>query len=81
MGFFTKRSEKTDVELLEQKSNNIVSVFTRTIAELKSVNEEISESAEQKETLKRQLEQELAKLDYIKVSNEKVISKIERILE
>lgn len=79
MAFFSK--PKTEVERLQTKSSNILDVFTKTVNELKSVNDEIQTSRE--ETISRisQLELDLSSLNETRVKNESVILKIEKILE
>ena len=76
--FFTKR-DKT--ELLQKKSKNIISVFTRTVEELKVVNQEIDETVKEKQAIMLQLQQESFALDMTKAGNEKIISNIEKILQ
>jgi hypothetical protein len=81
MGLFGKRQQLSDVEQLAEKSKNVVNVFTQTVVELKAINESISTLYEEKEQCKLQLEREQAALDYNRVSNSKIIGKIEKILE
>ena len=66
---------------LQTKSTSIVDVFTKTVSDLKAVNEQAT--AEEKERLeeKAKIDEELAKLGAIKADNQKVIEKIGKIFE
>lgn len=69
------------VEYLKKKSNSILDVFTKTVSELTSVNEEITSVSEEKATEKARLEADLAILSLQKDENNRVIKKIEQIFQ
>lgn len=70
----------TKVESLRKKSESIVSIFTKTVNDLKIVNTETQAASDAKSAEIIKLQQEVTELESIKLSNEKVISKIETIL-
>lgn len=70
----------TKVENLRKKSESIVSIFTKTVNDLKAVNTETQAASDVKNAEIVKLQQEVTDLEAIKSSNEKVISKIETIL-
>lgn len=72
---------KESVDKLHEHSQDIQDVFTKTIEGLQSVNSRLDEHAAEKETAKKKLEDELAKMSVLKAKNEKVISKISKIFE
>ena len=75
MAFFASK-----VTNLRKKSDSIISIFTKTVNELKTVNAEADSISDVKNAEIAKLQQEVTDLDAIKASNEKVISKIETIL-
>lgn len=75
MAFFASK-----VTNLRKKSDSIISIFTKTVNELKTVNAEADSISDVKNAEIAKLQQEVTELDAIKASNEKVISKIETIL-
>lgn len=74
-------SSKTDVSKLLQKSSNIVNVFTKTVNDLKEVNEQIETAMEEKQEERKRLETDITTLDTLKSTHVKVISKITSIFE
>jgi len=81
MGLFSKKPKKTGVELLQEKSKNVVNVFTQTVDELRSINEDVRTSVEELATAKAQIEKDICELNTLQQSNEKVIFNIQKIME
>jgi vacuolar-type H+-ATPase subunit D/Vma8 len=81
MSWFSKTPEKSDVQLLKEKSDNITFVFRQTAEDLKAVNKEIDEARKQKLELIEQLKEEAAQLYFTGTKNLSIIEKIENILE
>lgn len=81
MGLFSKKPKKTGVELLQDKSNNIKNVFTKTITDLQEVNEDIAENVDEMQVTKLQLEKDIESLNQLRSGNEKVIFNIQKIME
>lgn len=77
MGIF----KSSTVASLQTKSKSIVDVFTKTVTELKSVNSEVDKLSNEKSEQRNKLDQELVELSEVKASNERIVSKIEKILE
>ena len=75
--FLTDRTNH--VEKLRSQSNNILNVFTQTINGLQSVNNDVDQHVQAKTDQKTKLEQELADLNDIKVSNTQTIEKLSKI--
>lgn len=74
-------NNKTNLQRLQQKSQNIVDVFTKTKLDLKDVNDQITEE-------KKKIGEELARLmkeqdDLVKMeeSNERIIANIDKFFE
>lgn len=80
MGWFSKK-EKNDVELFQEKSKNVVNIFTRTVDELRAINEAVGASVEEKYAIKCQLEKDISDLNTLRQGNEKVIFNIQKIME
>jgi len=78
--WFNSKPQDSVLEL-QDRSKNVVDVFTRTVEDLKQINHDIQNLSEKKEQEKAKLEGELATLDGQKVSNNKVIEKINKIFE
>ena len=72
---------KNPVESVAKKSAKILDVFTSTVNELKTVNNEINGHISTHEDEKRKIEENLRSLNQTKEDNNKVISKIEKIFE
>lgn len=81
MGLFSKKPKKTGVELLQEKSKNVVNVFTQTVDELRSINEDVRTSVDELATAKAQIEKDICELNTLQQSNEKVIFNIQKIME
>ena len=81
MGFFSKKPQKSVVELLTEKSTNVVNVFTRTVTELQEINTDIGESVDEMNEAKKKLEGDMESLNKVRQSNEKVIFNIQKIME
>lgn len=64
------------VESLKQKSDNVVNVFAKTITDLERVNSQINAEIKVREDLINKLTEEGLRLDTTRISNNKVISKI-----
>lgn len=69
------------VDALKKKSNAILDVFTKTIDELNSVNQEINASVEEKAAEKARLEADMAILSLQASENQRVINKIGQIFK
>ena len=80
MGLFSSTPKKTDVELLQDRSKNIVGVFTKTVEDLRAVNEEIKTSKEEKLGIIKQHEDDVKSLDEVAAKNSNIVDKIEKIL-
>lgn len=81
MRLFSRKPEKTGVELIQEKSRNILGVFTKTVEELKEVNAEIIEASRERSEIIKQLQAEMITLEIEREKNSRVTSKIENILE
>lgn len=71
--------KKPSVAKLQQKSNNILDIFTKTANELKAVNTEISVVIADKEVEKKQIEDDITVLNSQLASNFKVLYNINKI--
>lgn len=69
------------VERLSKRSEDILSVFTKTINDLREINASVSEEVSSREIQKAKLDEELLSLNQVKVRNESVISKVTKFLE
>lgn len=72
---------KESVDKLHQNSQGILDVFTKTVEGLQQVNSRLDSHAAEKETAKKKLEEDLAKLSVLRTNNDKVIAKIGKIFE
>jgi len=81
MGFFSSKPKQTDVELLQERSRNVLGVFTKTMEDLKTVNAEIETAKTEKNQLINQLTIETQALETTMAKNSLVIDKIQKILE
>lgn len=73
---------KTDkITALENTSKGIISIFTETIDKLMKVNNEIESEIDIKQGEIAALTQDVQSLDDIKISNDKIISKVKQIIE
>lgn len=71
--------KKSRVEKLQERSGNILSVFTETVNNLKVVNEEIQAHKQEKIAEKAKIESHIEQLDAQATTNVNVITKIEKI--
>ena len=71
--------KKPSVAKLQQKSNNILDIFTKTANELKAVNTEITGVIADKEVEKKQIEDDITALNGQVLSNVKVLDNINKI--
>ena len=76
-----KLLDGNSIENLQKQSTDIVSIFTKTVEDLKTVNTHVETQEKQRIEQKAKIDAELAALSTIKVDNEKVISKISKIFE
>ena len=81
MGWFSKKVEKTTVEVLQERSSNIVNVFTKTVEELQDVNQEVGESVEILTETREQINRDIGSLNELRMKNEKIIFNIQKIME
>lgn len=73
--------KKVNVASLQEQSEKIVDVFTKTIDDLSAVNKEASELTVEKTAEIQKLETEVGVLQEIQTKNQTVISKIQKIFE
>jgi len=73
--------KKVNVASLQEQSDKIVDVFTKTIDDLSAVNKEASELTVEKTAEIQKLETEVEVLQEIQTKNQTVISKIQKIFE
>ena len=76
MALFSK-----SVSSLQTKSRDILNVFTRTVEQLKAVNSEAQALSAKKTEERNNLDKEIVELSEVQSSNERIVSKIEKILE
>jgi hypothetical protein len=74
---FTKQ---TKLQILKDKSSKIIDVFTKTVSDLTVVNQEIDQEREVKINQLQEINQELTSLNDVKTSNDKIINRINTIL-
>jgi hypothetical protein len=74
---FTKQ---TKLQILKDKSSKIIDVFTKTVSDLTVVNQEINQEREIKINQLQEINQELTSLNDVKTSNDKIINRINTIL-
>jgi hypothetical protein len=67
---------KNNVVKLQQKSDNILNVFTQTVQDLTLVNHDVEEELKAREEEIRRIQAEQDQLTIVKSSNEKMITKI-----
>lgn len=75
------KAPESAVKTLQKKSEDILSVFTKTVEELKSVNSSVDKEVSDREVQKAKIENELAELSKTKQKNEAVIYKINKFFE
>lgn len=80
MNFFQQSTERT-LEMLQKRSKNITNIFSKTMEELRLVNEDIQTLAEEKKAQKAKIESELNVLSTQEAENNNVISKLSKIFE
>jgi hypothetical protein len=73
--------KKVNVAILQEQSDQIVDVFTKTIDDLSAVNKEANELTVEKTAEIQKLETEVEVLQEIQTKNQTVISKIQKIFE
>jgi len=71
----------SQVEKLQKKSENVLSVFTKTVNDLKNINDSVEKEVAIREDEKRILEQELSALNEVRAKNNLVVSKINKFFE
>ncbi len=76
MALFSK-----SVSSLQTKSRDILNVFTRTVEQLKAVNSEAQALSAKKTEERNNLDKEIVEMSKVQSSNERIVSKIEKILE
>jgi hypothetical protein len=74
---FTKQ---TKLQILKNKSSKIIDVFTKTVSDLTIVNQEIDQEREVKINQLQEIDQEITSLNDVKTSNDKIINRINTIL-
>lgn len=74
-------SSTVTIEKLQKNSDKILSVFTKTITDLTTVNQEVDSHIEFRESEIKRINAETENLNNIKVNNQKVIDKINKIFE
>jgi hypothetical protein len=67
---------KNNVAKLQQKSDNILNVFTQTVQDLTLVNHDVEEELKAREEEIKRIQAEQEQLTIVKSSNEKMITKI-----
>ena len=80
MNIFQQSTERT-LEMLQKRSKNITNIFSKTMEELRLVNEDIQTLAEEKKAQKAKIESELNVLSTQEAENNNVISKLSKIFE
>jgi hypothetical protein len=80
MNLFQQSTERT-LEMLQKRSKNITNIFSKTMEELRLVNEDIQTLAEEKKAQKAKIESELNVLSTQEAENNNVISKLSKIFE
>jgi hypothetical protein len=80
MNLFQQSTERT-LEMLQKRSKNITNIFSKTMEELRLVNEDIQTLAEEKKAQKAKIQSELNVLSIQEAENNNVISKLSKIFE
>lgn len=80
MNLFQQSTERT-LDMLQKRSKNITNIFSKTMEELRLVNEDIQTLAEEKKAQKAKIESELNVLSTQEAENNNVISKLSKIFE
>jgi hypothetical protein len=80
MNIFQQSTERT-LDMLQKRSKNITNIFSKTMEELRLVNEDIQTLAEEKKAQKAKIESELNVLSTQEAENNNVISKLSKIFE
>lgn len=73
--------DKLKVTNLQERSKDILNVFTKTSEELQIVNNHVQVAKTQKLEEIKKLNQEVSDLDVITVGNTKIIQKVEEFLK
>ena len=71
--------KKPKIDVLHERSESVISVFTQTVTSLKTINEEIVAHRLEKEAHKAEIESHIQKLDSREKANTAVIANIEKI--
>lgn len=69
------------VKDLAKRSKDIVSVFTKTVKDLKDVNVSVEKEVQDREVKKNAIIAEMVELNITKAQNELIISKINKFFE
>ena len=73
-------TKQTKLQILKNKSSKIIDVFTKTVSDLTIVNQEIDQEREVKINQLQEIDQEITSLNDVKTSNDKIINRINTIL-
>jgi t-SNARE complex subunit (syntaxin) len=74
-------TSSTTIQKVQRKSAEIVSIFTKTVNDLTTVNGEIETQVQDKEEEKQEIEKDLHTLRTLKEENTKVIGKINQLFQ
>jgi hypothetical protein len=80
MNLFQQSTERT-LDMLQKRSKNITNIFSKTMEELRLVNEDIQTLSDEKLAQKAKIESELSVLSNQQQENNNVISKLNKIFE
>jgi hypothetical protein len=80
MNIFQQSTERT-LDMLQKRSKNITNIFSKTMEELRLVNEDIQTLDEEKKAQKAKIQSELNVLSIQEAENNNVISKLSKIFE
>lgn len=76
-----KKTIKTPLELLTEKSQNAINLVLSTIENLKDTNKAISDEYQKNNNLIASIQATNSSLDDLKNGNEKIISNFEKLLQ
>jgi hypothetical protein len=80
MNIFQQSTERT-LDMLQKRSKNITNIFSKTMEELRLVNEDIQTLSNEKLAEKAKIEADLLVLSTQQNENNNVISKLNKIFE
>ena len=80
MNLFQQSTERT-LDMLQKRSKNITNIFSKTMEELRLVNEDIQTLSDEKLAQKAKIESDLLVLSTQQQENNNVISKLNKIFE